>query len=481
MSTEIRKALVIDDEVPVFNPESIDKLRGGGNSLIIPWAALLELNQRRNKPETRWDADVAAIRIETICKQGDKSLRIFQPPSFTDLSGLDKRVAKHHVIATALELKSEMQKKRGKRKNKFEIDFEAVEIVSRDPITRILAGVFGIVAKDYLSDQVPVREYHTQEIRVSASCISHQGTFSYRDEFEKKAKIAQNEGVICNSDYYTPGEFQNSLAAIRKGNIFKIIPMNIHAAGLSPYSLNGNGPNWHQYIAFEQLLDPTIELVFLQGGTGAGKTLLALASAIEQEHRYWRTVITRPMVPLEDEDRMGFLPGTVDEKMAPWLWPIRQNLDFLKRTQKKNGEGEIGKTNNNIVASGRRKGKKNNRNSGNASAGKEKTGTAKDYKIEFVPLDYIRGSTHHKTLLIVDDAQNLTPHQAKSIITRAGEGAKFIFTGDLGQIDRRKRLDERSSGLAYGIETMNGVPTTGVTTFKETVRSHLASLAEERM
>lgn len=475
MSKEVRKALVVDEEVPVYNPESIDVLRKGGNSLYIPWAVIMELHQLRRNPESRWDADVAAIRIEKIRNQGDKSLRIFQNPSFASLSGLDKRVAKHHVIATALDLKSEMQKKRGKRNG--EIDFEAVEIVSRDPITRILAGAFGIVAKDYLSDQVPVREYRTQEIRVPVSCI-RQGTFPYRDEFKK---IEQNEGVICNSDHNTSGEFRNSFAAIRKDDIFKIIPMSIQAAGIIPYSLNGNGPNWCQYIALAQLLDPKIELVFLQGGAGTGKTLLALASAIAQEHRYWRTVITRPMVPLEDENRMGFLPGTVDEKMAPWLWPIRQNLDFLKRIQQKNGEDEIRKTDNDVVASGRQKGKKNKRSRVNTAEGKEKTETSKDYKIEFVPLDYIRGTTHHKTLLIVDDAQNLTPHQVKTIVTRAGEGAKFIFTGDLGQIDRRKRLDERSSGLTSGIATMNGLPSVSVTTFKETVRSPLASLAEERM
>lgn len=477
MSSEIKKALVVDAEVLVYNPESIKTLRKGGNILYIPWAVLLELEQLRGKPESRLEADEAATRIEEIRNQQDGTLRVSQSPSFANLDGLNRKLAKHHVIATARDLQADMQKNKGKRGSK--IDFEAVEIVSREPIVRILAGELKIVAKDYLSDQVPVREYRTKEIRVPATWI-YQESFPYREEFEK---IEQNEGVICVSDCNPTGVFCKSFAAIRKDDSFKIIPKEIEAAGIRPYSLNGNGPNWYQYIALEQLLDPEIELVFLQGGAGSGKTLLALASAIEQKNHYGRIVITRPMVHLEDEDNMGFLPGNVEEKMSPWLRPITQNLDLLKGVKKKGGEADAALASRSFPISGGKKivKKRNTKGKAGANVKDGAEGADKYGKIDFIPLDYIRGTTFHRTLLIIDEAQNLTPHQVKTIVTRAGERTKIILTGDLGQIDRRKMLNERSNGLAYGIATMNGLPAVGVTTFKDTVRSHLASLAEERM
>jgi len=478
MSSEKRKALVVDAEVLVYNPESIKTLRKGGNILYIPWAVLLELEQLRGKPESRLEADEAAIRIEEIRNQQDGTLRVFQNPSFTNLDGLNRKLAKHHVIAAARDLQTDMQKNRGKRG--CQIDFAAVEIVSREPIVRILAGELKIVAKDYLSDQVPVKEYRTQEIRVPANWIQ-QDYFPYREEF---GKVEQNEGVICVSDRNPTGLFRNSFAAIRKGDLFKIISPEIEAAGIRPYSLNGNGPNWYQYIALEQLLDPEVELVFLQGGAGSGKTLLALASAIEQKNRYGRIVITRPMVHLEDEDNMGFLPGGVDEKMSPWLRPITQNLNLLRTAKNKGGDDQAVSASRGFPISGGNKIVKKKRNAKEKTGANGKNGAegADKYgKIDFIPLDYIRGTTFHRTLLIIDEAQNLTPHQVKTIITRAGERTKIILTGDLGQIDRRKMLSERSNGLAYGIATMNGLSAVGVTTFKETVRSALASLAEERM
>lgn len=157
------------------------------------------------------------------------------------------------------------------------------------------------------------------------------------------------------------------------------------------------------------------------------------------------------MVHLEDEDRMGFLPGGTMEKMSPWLTPIHQALNFLKE---------------------------NPETRDHKSVIENVEGT---HKIDFLPLDYIRGMTFSRCRLIIDDAQNLTPHQIKTIITRAGMGTKVVFTGDVGQIDRRRRLDERSSGLAYAMNRMRNRSLVGVTTFKETVRSPLAKLAEEEL
>jgi PhoH-like ATPase len=458
------KALVVSTDVLVHDPGSIDNMRKDGNIVFIPWGVVLELGRIRDSPDIGRDAQEAILRIKAIRDSKDLSLRIVQRPIFDGLPVLDKQSANHQVIAAAKNLQKEGS-------------FARVEIVSLAPVVQILAGELDIIAKPYFSNQVMVREYLMKEIKVPATCI-HQDSFMYQEEF---GKIGENEGVVCNSNRNPSGTWCKSFAAIRKGDIFRIIPSDISAAGIKPYSLNGNGYNWYQAVALAQLLDPKIELVFLEGGAGSGKTLLALASAIEQENRYWRIIITRPMVHLEDEDNMGYLPGNVDDKMAPWLRPITQNLNLLKAVNGTSRGDESGAADKSTAVNIKKKGKKNPKNIKGKAGEKGREDIDKYNKIEFVPLDYIRGTTFHRTLLIVDEAQNLTPHQVKTIITRAGERTKIILTGDLGQIDRRKMLNQRSNGLAYAIAKMGGPPSVGVTTFKETVRSSLASLAEGRM
>lgn len=434
MSEKSGKAFVVDTNVLVHDPNSINKLREGGNTLIIPWVVTLELDRLKEKPDIGWDVREAINKIEQIRKSKDDSLQVFQHPSFKDLRNLDKKVADHQIIATAKTLQ---------RENRF----RKVEIVSRDHTVRILSRELGLEAEDYLTNQVTVQKRYMQELNVPSTLIDYNH-FPYQPYQEKFPDIEENEGVVCFSD--DTGEWRKSIVAIRKGANFRIIRRDIAAAGILPYSLNGSGPNWDQYLALEQLLDPEINLVFLKGGSGSGKTLLALATAIEQRSRYRQIIVTRPMVHLEDEDRMGFLPGDEKDKMSPWLRPVIQAFDFLKNIN--------GGDNKSIIAD-----------------------LIEKKKIDFESLDYIRGMTYYRNLLIVDEAQNLTPHQVKTIVTRAGMNTKLVFTGDLGQIDRRKMLDERSNGLAYAIAKMSNHPYVGVTTFKDTVRSPLACLAEERM
>ncbi|MCK5020954.1 MAG: PhoH family protein, partial [Candidatus Peribacteraceae bacterium] len=260
-----------------------------------------------------------------------------------------------------------------------------------------------------------------------------------------------NEGVVCWSDWngtlavQNNSEWKDSFVAIKKGDRFQIVNNSVSMMGLKPYSMNGD-PNWEQYVAMHHLLDRDIKCSFLIGGAGSGKTILALAAGLEQRRQFRNILVTRPMVPLEDEDRMGFLPGGVNEKMSPWLKPIFRSLSFI---------GGVHKDNEKIIQLVREKN-----------------------KLEVEPLDYIRGMTYVKDLLIIDEAQNLTQHQIKTIITRAGEGAKIIFTGDLGQIDRMKKINADSSGLAYASVKMVDQPMVSVVHFKKTVRSELAHLAE---
>ncbi len=306
----------------------------------------------------------------------------------------------------------------------------------------------GVVVENYYRDETEELKHRSpKEINVCPDEISDDFAFKYNPKLH--GHVEENEGVVCFSNAFSK-VWKGSFVAIKKGDFFRIVNPEIHAIGLKPYSLNGNGPNWQQYIALGQLLDPGVELVFLQGGAGTGKTLLALASAIEQRKLYQQIIITRPMIHLEDEDRMGYLPGDEMQKMTPWLRPVLRALAFLSNIDTFENKKLIDRLRD-------------------------------EAKVVFEPLDYIRGMTYHKDILIVDEAQNLTPHQVKTIITRAGEKAKIIFTGDLGQIDRRRRLDRKSSGLTYAIKRMMDHSLVGVTTFHESVRSRLAGLAEERL
>lgn len=433
-------AIVVDTNVLVHDPSCIEALRENGNILVIPWVVTLELDRLKEKPDIGLDAREATVKIEEIRKHGDDSLIILRNPSFKNLGDLDKKVPDHQIIATA---KTLMQKG----------IFENVRLISRDRTVRILARELGLQAEDYSRDQVAMPQYCLKELNVPANRISLTLS-TFQCKLKEEEKIGENEGVVCFSDFDPNStikrEWGKSFAAVRKGERFQIVSPDINALGLKPFSLNGNGENWYQHIALFQLLDQATELVFLQGGAGSGKTLLALASAIEQRKLYRQIIVTRPMIHLEDEDRMGFLPGDEHQKMSPWLRPIMQALNFLKNLEGRNNKDLIAKL-------------------------------LEEKKIDFESLDYVRGMTYYKTFMIVDEAQNLTPHQVKTIITRAGLNTKLVFTGDLGQIDRRRRLDVKSSGLAHAIARLGNHPRVGVTTFKETVRSPLASLAEERM
>jgi PhoH-like ATPase len=213
--------------------------------------------------------------------------------------------------------------------------------------------------------------------------------------------------------------------------------------------------NKEQQFAFELLMDPCVEIVSLVGKAGSGKTLCALAAGLEQlnspmaargsntkqeEHKiYNRLMVTRPVQPLGKD--IGFLPGTMEEKMAPWLMPIQDNLQYLLGDEKATLEMYV-----------------------------------ENGAIEVEALTYIRGRSIANTFLIVDEAQNLTKHELKTIITRVGEGTKIILTGDIEQIDN-VYIDETTNGLTYAVESFKDHDITGHVTLTRGERSKVATLA----
>ena len=206
--------------------------------------------------------------------------------------------------------------------------------------------------------------------------------------------------------------------------------------------------NAEQTFALHALLNPEIKLVSLQGVAGTGKTLLALASALEQNNLYQQIVLARPIVPLSNKD-IGYLPGNAEDKINPYMQPLFDNLKFIK-----NQFGEKEKKYRKIEEM-------------------EDLG-----KLKISALAFIRGRSLSNVIFIVDEAQNLTPHEVKTIITRAGENTKIIFTGDVFQIDT-PYLDEQSNGLSYLIDRLKGNDLFAHITLEKGERSELANLANE--
>jgi PhoH-like ATPase len=195
-------------------------------------------------------------------------------------------------------------------------------------------------------------------------------------------------------------------------------------------------------------MDPEIKLVTLQGVAGTGKTLIALAAALEQKREFRQIFLARPIVPLSNQD-IGYLPGDIKSKINPYMEPLWDNLKFIQSQFSENGKEH-----------------------------KQIQQMVDSEKLMITPLAYIRGRSLSNIFFIVDEAQNLTPHEVKTIITRAGEGTKIVFTGDIFQIDT-PYLDSESNGLSYLIEKLKGNRLYAHITLEKGERSELANLANE--
>jgi PhoH-like ATPase len=206
--------------------------------------------------------------------------------------------------------------------------------------------------------------------------------------------------------------------------------------------------NAEQTFAIQAILDPDIKLVTIQGVAGTGKTLLALAGALEQRKQFQQIYVTRPIVPLSNKD-IGYLPGDIKSKLNPYMEPLWDNLKFIKTQFNQNDKHY-----------------------------KAIESMIETEKISITPLTYIRGRSISNVIFIVDEAQNLTPHEVKTIITRAGENTKIIFTGDVKQIDT-PYLDSQSNGLTNLIEKLKGNVLFAHITLEKGERSELANIAND--
>lgn len=501
-----RNIIVIDTNVLIEDPNAINILRTGGNLLVVPITVINELDKLKIKESTRQNANDAAIIIDGI-EDDDPTFFIETEMIYPKLS-LDKNKPDHQIIATLNYVVKQFIGKHGRYAG-----FQKIKMISNDKIVKIISRKIkkinpssNLIVEAYKKSQSTINKKRmaTPLIKISEDAILDAPEGKFIKMTQKLRSIKERGYVVVYSNDLNKKE--GEYVAIREGRSFRILDDKIKAYGIGAKS--NDAPNWEQIAALDYLLDPGIACVILQGGAGTGKTLLCLAAALQlgADKKYSQTIISRPVVPLDYDQQQGYLPGDVNQKMAPWLLPIQQNLKFILRLhnreeeRKKNELEMLERRGANIsddFISDKKKEKrgrgKRDRDKGYKKVEKEKVlpkneEAKKNEQTSIIdmlhqngifiqPLESIRGTTFSNCLIIIDEAQNLTRHQAKTIATRVGDNTKIIFNGDLSQIDNR-HLDKSTSGLAYLMNSLSGSSMVGIVNFKETLRSPFASLAE---
>jgi len=316
-----------------------------------------------------------------------------------------------------------------------------VVLVTKDIALRLKAKSLNIASEDYLTGKV-------RDVREKL----YTGRTVHEDVPEERIDSLFERGSMPVEELELQKPKGNHFFILKhkkKSILTKYDPRTGMVDRVEKKSIFGIGPkNAEQALAMSALMDPEIKLVTLQGAAGTGKTLLALACALEQRREYRQIYVTRPVVPLSNKD-IGYLPGDIQSKLDPYMQPIWDNLKLIKGQFEKHD-----------------------------STPKRIDEMLENEKISIAPLAYIRGRSLSNIFFIVDEAQNLTPLEIKTVISRAGEGTKIVFTGDVHQIDT-PFLDTESNGLSYLIDKAKGDPLFSHITLEKGERSPLANLAND--
>jgi PhoH-like ATPase len=440
-----KKNYVLDTSVYLTEANSIFKF--GRNDIFIPLKVLEEIDGHKKRQDSVGANARQFIRIlDDLRTKGSlekgiriqKGLGILRVMSYTCLRevvfppDLDIRHPDHTIIATAMAVQlTEPVRK--------------TIVVSRDINMRVICDSIGLMAEDYVSEKAVTSSeelyngFVTQAVdeQIIDRYYAGEEISLLEDEVDETWHPNQYIMMVSNSN-----EKKSALARFHNhhGPLKKIEHKNIPDWSIA-------ARNKEQAFAIDLLLDPTVKIVTLVGRAGSGKTLMAIAAGLQQTiglrqdwNHYDRLIVSRPVQPLGKD--IGFLPGTMEEKMLPWLMPIQDNLKFLMG-DRSSLEMYIDKG-----------------------------------KIEVEALTYIRGRSIANAFIVIDEAQNLTKHEVKTIITRIGEGTKVVLTGDIEQIDN-VYVNETSNGLAHAIEKFKEYPIAGHVTFRKGERSELATLASK--
>ena len=437
----MKKIFVLDTNVLLHDPTAL--LRFEDNIVVLPMTIIEELDRfKKQSEQTGRNARQVSRTLDHLRQQGDLlagipvshggQLRVTlcHRQTLQELPvELEGDRADNAILAVALELMRQSQ--------------EPVVLVSKDTNLRIKADALGLNAEDYETDKIDFADLYagTTEVVVDANtinCLFKQGGISLDGTFWPNQTLTLVDAVNPT----------HTALAVVEGNSGKVLPLaKLPHGGISRI----HARNREQQFAFELLLRDSISLVTLVGKAGTGKTLLAIASGLQKvadEHRYTKLLIARPVVPMGRD--LGYLPGDVTEKLTPWMQPLYDNFDLIFGTQDSSDRfGHWRRGHEELVAQG---------------------------LLEIEPLTYIRGRTIPKQFLIVDEAQNLTPHEVKTILTRAGADTKVVLTGDPDQIDN-PYVDAASNGLTYIVERFKQEAIAGHITLHQGERSQLAERA----
>lgn len=429
-----RRKIVIDTNVILFDAFAIMKFQD--SDLHIPISVIEEVDRFKRDPgENGRNARQFSRFVDMLREKGslaagvqlDNSESIVHINADFTVAGLpqefDQAKADNRILATAIALQKQFPR-------------SAVELITKDINLRIKADVLGVQAKDYEPEGVSQEDlyegYH--EIDLTSDEID---AFYKNKRHVPSSKLYANQYVImkdsANPNHSAIGRFSAADQAIVPLRTVTDSIWGIHAR------------NVEQSFALDCLLNDEVLFVSLVGKAGTGKTLLAIAAGLHKtldEGQFQRLLVSRPIFPMGRD--IGYLPGDIEQKLNPWMQPIFDNVEFLMGADKK-------------------------------AAGRAQE-LINQGMLNIEPLTYIRGRSIPKQYLIVDEAQNLTPHEIKTIVTRAGRGTKVVLTGDIYQIDN-PYVDSANSGLTYAVEKFKGHPIASHVTLTKGERSELAELA----
>ena len=440
------KTFVLDTNVLLHNSECIESF--ADNNVVLPMAVIEELDTfKGHNDELGRNARMVIRRIDKLRVKGNLrdgvplkgggKLRILWDTSALKQTNLDVDRPDNRILALAYMLHTQG---------------ERVIFVSKDINARLKADALGLKAVDFEREKVNFDEFYCgyseatvprekiDEIQQKGVSGNHEGLGRYPNEFV----ILKDEADLKHT----------ILVRVMEPGTLKFIPAK------APPVWNVQARNREQRMALELLMDPAVQLVTLVGQAGTGKTLLALAAALQcvvNDQKYDRILVSRPIIPMGKD--IGYLPGDKDEKLSHWMQPIFDNLAYLLR----DGSGD---------AATKKKGR--------SSVLDKIDQILSDKTIALEALTYIRGRSIPNQFVIIDEGQNLTPHEIKTIVSRAGEGTKMVLTGDPYQIDN-PYLDASSNGLTYTAERLKGERLHGHVMLMTSERSTLAALAAEHL
>ncbi len=439
-----KKIYVLDTSVLLHDHNSINSFED--NHVAIPITVLEELDKFKVGNETKNFEARECIRIidrlsadhtlqEWIPLENDQNgtLKIIintrgELPQNAEIIFEDKK-NDHKILNAAIQIQQEEKNLR-------------VVLVTKDINLRLKAKALNLPAEDYKTGKVKecMMMYSGKSTieNMDAEFIRKLYQEGRSDEVEVLGKMKHNNHfyILKNCSASALAYFNSKEQEIERVD-------KVYAYGIKP-------KNAEQAFALHAILNPDIKLVTISGVAGTGKTLLALAGSLEMKNHYDQIILARPIVPLSNKE-IGYLPGDAQEKVNPYMQPLWDNLNFIKNQFGENEKKR--KAIDEMQAQG---------------------------KITICPLAFIRGRSLSNCIFIVDEAQNLTPHEVKTIITRAGENSKVILTGDVRQIDT-PYLDEQSNGMSYVIERLKGQDLYCHITLEKGERSELANLANEML